>query len=183
MKFVKQHFFSFLILLFVLFAKGQAQEASQHQYSEGQFFTSAVLSPDQLNAFEKRAAEKVEEFYQYLAVICNPKYDLKLREQAKKQALELFSGSSCKVYGVESGKFLDSCISGKMKTAFEISGKKITRGFQAGGEDKLTYEGKVEFALEPDKTKRVAVIQLNKKIKQFGESSKTIWSVSICEIK
>lgn len=161
----------------------EGQDIQEHHGRDQQSFTSATLSSESLEAFEKRALEKVEEFYQYLSVVLNKQYDAKIRVQARKQALELFSDKTTRIYGMEVGKFLDSCLAGKLISPSEVSNKKLEKKFGESADWGFSYSAQVSFATLPDKSRRSAVIILKKTEKQFGSGSKVIWNVFLGEIK
>ncbi|MBC7865235.1 MAG: hypothetical protein IAF38_19830 [Bacteroidia bacterium] len=177
------HFFALLVLLSFTKMNSQSSQHDPNPQSNLLTFTANSLSVKEVNAFETRAVQKVEEFYDFLSVITDKKIDLKMREQAKKQAAELFSDKTCTVYGVPVEKFLDSCLSGKLNPSTEIKEKKLSRFFSDNNAENDSYEGAVSFSTVADKTKRTSVINLQRKEKQFGKEIKVIWSVFICEIK
>ena len=57
-------------------------------------FSSDTLSEEQKDLFGKRAIQKLEDYYDCLEIISNPKYDSTLRVEAKNIAAELFYDTS-----------------------------------------------------------------------------------------
>lgn len=173
-----------LLLLSALCSR--AQEAMSSNTNLQHTFTSDKLTSSELDAFEKRAVQKLEDFYNYLEVISNPGYDKTLREEAKKQALELFSGNECRVDGIKVGTLLDSCINITQETkSFNVEDARVKEKFplQAGV---AGYSGSMEFRLSSASSSsaaKQASILLIKTEKIFGTEKKQVWTVFLCEIK
>jgi hypothetical protein len=149
-------------------------------------FTAEILDENSLKAFEKRAEQKLEDFYNFLEVVSTPSYDMKLRQDAKKQALELFSGKECTVEGVKVEKLLDSCLALTQKTKSNVMGKISIRKKFPSVPDVVGYSGMLDFMLFTGSSQSVtkeASMMLIKTEKLFGSERKQVWTVYLCGIK
>ncbi|HEY6159628.1 MAG TPA: hypothetical protein VI112_00355 [Bacteroidia bacterium] len=152
-------------------------------------FTAKKLSAEELAAFELRAEQKLKDFYNYLEVISNPKYDKKLRQDARTQVLELFvSGEKSIVDGKAIDGFLDSCMDARSKTIpLPVTEINITKGFNGSNPvNPAIYTGTISFSLsrvQGSSEKHQADIMLIKTEKLFGTEKKLVWTVYLVEIK
>jgi hypothetical protein len=148
-------------------------------------FTTESLSATDVEGFEVRAEQKVKDFYNYLSIISNPQYDVKLRQGAEKQALDIFSNSNCIIDKEPIDKFLDSCIKVKQAITWHVNNVNVKQklGMMDGDPE---YDGSLTCSLSNGagtaQTKTI-YIHLYKKVKQFGSESEMVWTVTICDIK
>jgi hypothetical protein len=184
-------------LLFVvccsLFVVAGAQEAPHYDTQTNikleNTFTSKKLSAEELAAFEQRAEQKLKDFYNYLEVISNPKYDKKLREDARKQAMELFVGGEKSVIGGKTiDGFLDSCMNVRSGTLpLSVTEINITKGFNGSNPiNPAIYNGTISFSIprvQGSPEKHQADIMLIKTEKLFGTEKKLVWTVYLVEIR
>jgi hypothetical protein len=146
-------------------------------------FTQETLSPDDVQSFEARAMEKVKDFYNYLNIISNPQYDIKLRQEAEKQAIDLFSGNDCTVDKKAITKFLDSCRVLKAALSWQVSNVTSKTELVKNG-DSYTgmLTGSVTVGTSAGSTKNISII-LARKQKQFGGDMEMVWTVSLYNIE
>lgn len=147
-------------------------------------FTSETLSDNDLEGFEERAKQKIKDFYNYIAIASNPKYDTKMRQEAERQALDIFSTGNCNVWGIPVKKFLDSCLGMTQAYNWQAYDVKVKDKFTKQNGDK-EYTGTLTCTISNgDKTVEKEVsITLVRKEKQFGSSSEMVWTVTICDIQ
>ena len=143
-------------------------------------FTADTLTKSDIKGFELRAEQKVKDFYSYLLIISDPKYDIKLRQDAKKQALDIFYTANCPINSKPISSFLDSCINLKQPLIWQVNNVAEDRHFEMSDETN-DYNGSLIVMLS-DGTKKTISIWLYKKEKQFGSRKESIWTVSICDI-
>ena len=67
-----------ITLLSLLYIEGFPQNISTNNLESS--FTAASLSGSDVGPYEVRAIQKVNDFYNYLTIICSPEYDMKLRK-------------------------------------------------------------------------------------------------------
>lgn len=165
-------------------------------------FETDTLSNEQLNVFQQRALQKLEDFINYLEIISNKTYDSELRLVARNQIVELFADSSILV-NVTAGKieknpkpvsaFLNEVYQAeydsiKIKTDSVIVEQPIK------ADEAMTYIGYVTAKVNIKGYKNGHVffnsvaIQKAKTIirkteKHFGEETRTIWTVGLGEVK
>ncbi len=151
-------------------------------------FTSNSLNQQQVNTFQDRSIQKLKDFYNYLTIISNPKFDKRLRENVKTQAKQLFYGPDCKVNGKIASDFIDSCFNltslvewkaidiGIYKNMASLSIENTTGIYQG----ELSFKESVNGAVS--KVRKVEIV-LSKSQKQFGDSKQDVWTVFICSIE
>lgn len=147
-------------------------------------FTSETLSDADVQGFEVRAEQKVKDFYNYVAIVSDAKYDIKLRQDARKQALDIFSSGTCTMDNESITAFLDSCMNMKQAISVQLGDVKVKQNLtlQSGNKE---YNGTLECTVTNagiSKTKIISV-SLYKKAKQFGSEQEMVWTVFICNIE
>jgi hypothetical protein len=143
-------------------------------------FTTESLSAADVEGFEVRAEQKVKDFYNYLSIISNPQYDIKLRQGAEKQALDIFSTAKCMVDRQDVQKLLDSCMAFTKAVTWQVSNVAVTQKLTSQDGSK-EYSGTLT-GIVSGKTKTISVT-LSKKAKQFGSEAEMVWTVTICDIQ
>lgn len=165
-------------------------------------FSEVKLNTDKLDAFEFRAKQKVIDFCNYISLISNKDYDEKLRLHSKETAIELFDTENCAIsdhliIGGESSVNLNTYFdlllnSDYHKIIGEAEGIVLMEGLRinASGD----YVGLIKYKqvlhlfdekgklLQTDRTEKMVNVVLSRKKKKFGQSEKTIWIVSLCDI-
>lgn len=200
---------SFLfVILFLFFTSNKV--FSQVESSEGQNFQqlSNTLTNKQqtrydLTGFEGRAIQKVEELAEYIEIISDKEYDLKLREHAVTLALKLFKDDEIKISNSDMllsslsilglNEYLNAVLkNGYGKIVVEISDREYVENLSQSKSD--AYSGKLLFnqtnyyyknkELQKKKTENKEVdIILVKTDKQFGKKTKSVWNVYLGDIR
>lgn len=172
----------------LLVAASIAQDIGVHNNSNTwqNTFTSDKLTDADLIAFEDRAKQKLTDLYGLLEIVADGKYEMKLRQDAKKQAVELFSSRDSKIYGISINTLLDSLLKTNQASGIEISPPQVIENFRK--EKALNiYSGTLSISLkyQNEKNKKVvsASILLIKTEKLFGTEKKQVWTVYLSEIK
>lgn len=151
-------------------------------------FTSNSLNQPQVGTFQQRSIQKLKDFYNYLTIISNPKFDKRLRENVKIQAKQLFYGVDCKINGKPAYDFIDSCCNLQQGVEWKAVDVSVREKMAPGSSDSITgvYRGELSFK-ESVNSKlsgvKKAEIVLSKSVKQFGETKKEVWEVFICSIE
>ena len=152
----------------------------------------ALLVTHDLIQYQKRAIQKVEEFYQYLEAMADVQHKAAVRDKAVQMAEHQF-GSSAEVIKVGSKQnihdYLTDCRSkNRYKAATQI---KMKDGLflSISGE----YHGKVivSYVLKNSKKPKMTsktyteeiTVTLVKKVKNFGTIKRTIWEVYLGSIQ
>lgn len=172
------------LLFNVLSVAGFSQSVSVPNQWETSF-TSENLTPSDVDAFETRAIQKVKDFYNYLNIICNPQYDIQLRNAAKSQALDMFYSKESTVDGVKLESVLDSCVKSGKQATWQIL-QASTEKVLILNKDHSGYDGSISFNLVVNSgafTDKEVSIVLCKKAKKFGSDTKMVWTVLLNEIK
>ncbi len=151
-------------------------------------FTAPVVNEPQIGTFQKRSVQKLKDFYNYLTIISNPKFDKTLRENAKTQAKQLFYGEDCRVNGKKVGDLIDSCFNMTKAVEWKAEDISVSQEMTPSASDSSAggYRGELSFK-ESCKGATVklkkAQIVLSKSEKMFGESKREVWIVFICNIE
>jgi hypothetical protein len=170
------------ILISLCYLPTMAQDGG---HSLNTVFTTNELSENDLYSFEKRAGQKVRDLYSYLEIVSNPKTEIKLREEAKKQALELFAYKSCTLDGITVEKVLDSCMKITNRGLVPFATTTTITNKLAPGTDSPIYVGGLDFTLCYNSAHIVykrADFMLVKTEKIFGNEKKEVWTILLCTI-
>jgi len=156
-------------------------------------FSAPELSSSELSAFEDRAIQKLQDFHEYLTIISDTTYDSVFVAQAKSLALGSFSDEECsillEVIGQEKvtaiRQILEDHAAGAFgKLTFQITDISVNKKLSADGAG--TYSGSLVFGLataeNPERDQLTALIELRKVEKKFGDDTKSVWSVFLCDI-
>lgn len=162
-------------------------------------FINNELTPDILNAFEKRAIQKLNDLADYLNIYAQPNLDKEFRIQAVQMVRELFYSESdipnfykeLELVEDTAARILYSSKNGgTFKT--EINSIKVTRNFQK--QSVSNYAGELRFTqkvfcitsgdtvLTNTYTRRSKIFVLKTK-KEFGSEIQNVWEVYLGEIK
>ncbi|MGK7393436.1 MAG: hypothetical protein ACNS62_02650 [Candidatus Cyclobacteriaceae bacterium M3_2C_046] len=148
---------------------------------ESQFISNHLTSKN-LDAFELRAIQKLEDFNDYLAILTHPQYDQELKLNAMQQASSLFlhPGIDVNFSGISSLEhFLKTTLEHSSETPLlDISEIKVKEKLTPHSD--LTYQGLITFREnQQDKTARMI---LKKTPKQFGQENLQVWEIFLGEI-
>jgi hypothetical protein len=195
---IKSYFMKKILMIFCLGIPliGLCQSANNANYyapsaataTMADKFTCQSLNGTQVTSFQERATQKLQDFYDFLAIISNPAYEKHMREDAGTQARQLFYNADCTVDGKGIKKFIDSCFSLKNRLQWQAVNIKVVEDMKpkANVLDDQYYEGKLSFNLVSGKDTTIvknAYIMLTKSGKQFGASKKDVWTAYICDIR
>lgn len=165
-------------------------------------FEIDTLNTVQLNVFQQRARQKLQDFINYMEIISNKSYDLELRLIASKQIEDLFAVSTVFV-SISIAKepknkktvsqflneiYLSDYDSIKVKTDSVVISK------PEKSTESIKYIGEVTAKVNIDGYKNGEVIFnsiaiqkaetiITKTQKQFGDETKMVWTASIGELK
>lgn len=147
----------------------------------------ATVENETIN-FEEKGMQKLQDFYDYLAIVSNPVYEKPMREDAETQVRQMFYTSDCTVDGKPVKKFIDSCFHLKAQVKLQAINIKVTQGLKAKTSvlDNEYYEGELSFSLSDGTdalVAKTAYIMLTKSGKQSGTSKKDVWTAFICDIR
>ncbi|MCH8330179.1 MAG: hypothetical protein IH946_02185 [Bacteroidetes bacterium] len=177
-------------LIFLIYAN-PIDLYSQSMISLDEQFKSDVLADEALDAFENRAMQKLEDFYNFVEIIRGSTTDSVLNRQAKRLALNLFSNSDCSIIIPEKEITIIDYLESQRSEDF---GKLNTSIFNVTVSDPLTlmddvtFAGKLSFQLQGSKKgsveqgKKSVFIMLRKVPKSFGKEEQLIWQVFLCDI-
>ncbi len=151
-------------------------------------FMASSLSQQQINTFQERSIQKLKDFYNYLSIISNPKFNKRLRENSKNQAKQLFYGTDCKVDGKLATTYIDSCFSLAGGVEWKATDIIVKKDMSPDVSDTSAgmYHGELSFKVVVNSIEsgtKVAQIILSKSEKMFGETKREVWSVFICSIE
>lgn len=143
---------------------------------------NAVIPTEQLVALQGRAEQKVKELFEYVTIMSNDGYDIEMRKNAKKMAINLFD-EKAKLYapsitGGEDSVAVKSILKDVLKGKIKLNEINIEA---IGVEDGETVYCKliannVDFSL-------VFKVNMEFEIKQFGNERLEVWSVYLGDVK
>ena len=165
-------------------------------------FETDTLSDEQLNVFQQRARQKVQDFINYIEIISNKTYDAQMRLLARNQIEELFADSSVLVtISIAEGKINPKPVSVFLNDVYqsEYDSIKIKTDFIVVTQPKIanetaTYIGFIRVKLNIVGYKNAQIsfnshavheakTIIRKTQKHFGEESRMIWTVMLGEWK
>ena len=181
-------------LLMMVFGNVHAQSAQHNPYDKPEHDLSKnKLSSTDVRAYQKRAIQKVEEFYQYLEAMADTKHKNEVRDKALDMAKRQFGESAQIKIGNEEepiNNYLERCRDGN--TYKSIDTMKVIQplvltpnGF---------YEGKIEVRykeqnskMRPNKNLKIQMevvsVILKRRKKKFGNTSRIIWELYLNEVE
>lgn len=181
-----------MLLLVFLLGNVQAQSAGTNPYHKPQSdLSKSKLSSSDVLAYQKRAVQKVEEFYQYLKAMADTKHKDEVRDKALQMAKRQFDPEArIKVGEKESSliEYLEQCRKGSsykvVDTMYIIQPLVLT--------EKGRYEGKIEVKYHDQdakksikntsvKTEEVSLV-LKRRKKKFGDVSRLIWELYLNDL-
>jgi len=141
-----------------------------------------IITTDQLVALQGRAEQKVKELFEYITIMSNDKYDMEMRKNAKKMAVNLFDNNS-RIYapsitGTEDSVAVKNVLKDILKQKIKLEVISIEDIDVA--DDETVYckliANNVGFRL---------FFKLNMEFenKQFGDESIEVWSVYFGNVK
>ncbi len=165
-----------------------------------QTFVADTLTAEQLMVFQQRGAEKLADFINYIEIISNKTYDVKLRQEIRKQVEALFWNSATAVaISIQDKKemkpissFLDEVYksgydsievktdSVVLKQPVKTANTGYTGSVSANVTIRAYKNGKVIFSSAGLKE---AVTNIMKTEKNFGTDKKLVWEVVLGEMK
>jgi hypothetical protein len=166
-----------------------------------QTFESDSLTAEQLVVFQQRGAEKLADFINYVEIISNKQYDKQLRQEVRKQIIDLFESDQALVAipltGIKESKpvskFLDEIYKGgydsiKVKTdsvvlstLVRVDSLPVYKGVISGKVKIQAYRNKkMEF---DDMQIQQARTIVRKVEKDFGGEKRSVWEVMLGEIE
>lgn len=165
-------------------------------------FETEILSAEQLNVFQQRAQQKVQDFTNYLEIISNKTYDAQMRLLARNQIEELFADSSILVtISIAEEKrnpkplsvFLNDVYQSKYDS-IKIKTDSIVVTQPKMANETETYIGFITVKLNivgyknaqvsfNSNVNHMAKTVIRKTQKQFGGESRMIWTVTLGEWK
>lgn len=180
------HCLSFLLLCIGLYACSNRSQKEQtisqadsmrvvidNPAKSENFPASDSLSPDELNAFGKRAVQKLEDYTNCLQIINNKAYDSTMRNRAKIVAAEFFLNKD-RMFQAISSYTPGAVDSAELNIqAVGIKPSSIIR------RDSI-YEGQLEYKIiMPGKSsnKFYFRFEILRRIRAFGNNQKRVWEV------
>lgn len=165
-------------------------------------FETDSLTTEQLQVFQQRAQQKLQDFINYVEIISNKSYNAELRDVAKQQIKNLFTDSTvlinipitktqkipCTVTEFLNEVKVSDYDSIKVKT------DSVVLSQPAKSKEGMKYIGTITGKVSIDGFKNGETIfnsssiqkaetNISKTKKQFGKESKMVWTVTLGELK
>lgn len=153
-------------------------------------FTSERVSADELEAFETRALQKLQDFSDYVNLIADPKIDSLFREQAIRQALALFVSTNTPVVLHDKKETVADLLHhlrhSRKSPNYTIQNIEILHRLQPTANQQyrgiLSFQQTLSQENAPAIT-RQADISVKKVEKIFGEKKEWVWEVFLAGIE
>ncbi len=183
-----------LILMMFIYGCAITSKEVESEYSQSEFpseseaalikdFEADLLDKESIDVFEKRAVEKVKEFFEYASIIQDTTINLDLRKKALEQCRHLFYedigtvGVNNKKYEIH--EFLDNLLTNKIYLP-SISDILISKRYHKSSKEDL-YSGEVSLSYRQDDENGKVITILVKSNKVFGEEIREVWEVYLKE--
>ena len=162
-----------------------AESNEDDQFDEQ--FSTTNPSEQNLSAFESRAIQKLEDFYELLGIVGDPSYDSAFRRQAVSLALDLFNREEAILSkeGKNTMTTLTQYLEGVFKTrpAFKYGVKNISLSSPFLQESEDRYQAELSYHLDQEEDTLKMNVVLVKKPKLFGQEKRYVWEVLLAGIK
>jgi hypothetical protein len=185
-----------------LFAQSEEQ-LDQNNYQYQNTLTNKKQSSFELNGFEGRAKQKLQELAGYIEIISNKEYDLAFREHALSMAKKVFCNEDVKISNSDINlsttslmtltEYLNSFLgTGFTKILLEITNQQYVENLSKNKSD--AYSGRLLFdqtnsyyknneIQKKNIEKKEVEIVLVKTDKSFGKKTKNVWNVYLGNIR
>lgn len=200
MKALKYILIFIITLTFYNLSNSQSLEVEESMFNNS--FTSKKLTAFQLKGFEKRAAQKITDYANYIKIISDKSYNLSLRKHALKLTKELFIDENVTVQlfnnkiskekTVKISEFLHDILNSNY-SKITLKTSEITTTENLKTDKKGVYKGKMTYnviinyfknkkLIFTDKLEREIEINLIKINKKFGTSQTKVRSILLGSI-
>ena len=153
------------------------------------------LSDIELKEFEIRAVEKLIDFYDYLNLLSDEKYDKTVKEEVKEATLNLFDNPQTGILPFESEnsagmtlgieEYLNRQFNTTTSKLITIKSPRMKNHFTIDNQDQ--FHGQVSYILiinhQDEQIHKTAKVILKRIDKNFGNDSIQIWEVFLAEIR
>lgn len=187
MKFKITYIFAAFTLILGL--KMQAQQARPDLKDRDYGLSAQVLLPEQLMVFEDRAAQKIKDFFDYLAILSDPEMDRSLREEVVQEMTRIFVRQNAplefpadympKSCPEEMAKFMKFRLENGHPLKIQPLLIEKDSEFTPDGDFRFVMTFRFRMVPQPDlkPSNGIAHILLTKKVKKFGGDRKVVWEV------
>ncbi|MEX1001808.1 MAG: hypothetical protein WDZ35_06810 [Crocinitomicaceae bacterium] len=151
-----------------------------------------ALDQKDLEAYQRRASEKVKEYYQQLEIMANEEHKSAVRDKAMEMAVKEFEAGSQIYLNGKAEKITDYLKEYRKGTTYKtLNSIEVLQGFVPSEEGFYLCKFKVKYSLLNSKNKdavsteksEVISVKLLRKEKNFGSTKKLIWELYLSEIR
>lgn len=181
---------TFIIVMFLMSVNLFSQSAGHEPRMPQAGFYENTLSETQVQAFAKRAGQKLQDFGAALQVIGNAEYALSMREKSKTAALKLFDNEKVSVKtqafpAPQKNTSIQQYLSYLLQNPQKISLQEILQVSPFRKINGSLYQATYQFAwlVAGKKYPFSATLSLKKSTKTFGTEKKEVWEIVIQEMK
>lgn len=164
---------------------GSVEEMAPMNQPLDQSLVLDSLSTDQLQAMEELATQKVRDLAGFFQLAADPKADPAFRQQAAELARELLvEGATIQLKDqvLADDSLTDALLAdGTTVADWALTNVQLNNSFHVQGEG--MYVSDVSFQQGATAQSRKAILRLEKRKKQFGSTTKTLWEVRIERIE
>lgn len=180
-----------LILICILTCSHLFSQSAPHESHTPQTdFQANALSAMQIQAFERRANQKLQDFGAALQVIGNAEYAMSMREKSKMAALKLFENDQITIKNTtfpanKKNPAIQHYLNYVLQNPQKMALQEITMGSPFRKSSNHLYQANYLFSwsLGEKKYPFSATLLLKKTTKIFGTEKKEVWEIVIGEIK
>ena len=161
-----------------------AEPGEEIEYDEQ--FSATNLTADNLSAFESRARQKLEDFFELLGIIGDPNYDSAFRRQAIALALDLFSRQEAILFPEDENtttveQYLEEVLESKLASKYVVKHISLLSPFSQQSVDR--YQAVLSYRLDREGDPLKMNVVLVKQPKFFGQDKRYVWEVLLDGVK
>lgn len=178
-----------VVVLLLIGSKLFSQSAPHEIHSPQTDFYASTLSATQIQAFSRRAVQKLQDFGAALQVVGNAEYSISMREKSKASALKLFVNDAVLLKNISfSAPENTISIQDYMTFLLQHPQKMVLQDIQMTypfhNVSAQMYQATYQFSwtVEDKKYPFIATLLLKKTKKAFGTEQKEVWEILIGEM-
>ncbi len=161
----------------------ESDHPSESETSLLSSFETNVLDSIALAAYDKRSLEKVEEFFEYSAIIGDTSIPAEIRKKAGEQLISLFNKKKGKINIGGSQISIKKYVHQIMEEEFKLddipADFKLTSTFSQNVSSP-EFSNKVNFLYQNENGNAISILVKSKKV--FGQEERNIWEIFLQEV-
>ena len=163
----------------------EVEEGYEYSKDVSEEESYVAITTDQLAALQGRADQKVNELFEYITIMSNVEYDLELRQNAQKMAINLFN-EEARIYAPsitddQEPLMVSDVLKDILDERTKLTGMSVSsvEVIKEDGEDYVYCE----LLVSGDVIKLLFDVSMEYETKQFGYESQQVWTVYLRDIE